>query len=34
VKLAILTILTGMSLDAAQTSLAGADGFLRRALSP
>ena len=34
VKLAILTVLTGMSLEAAQTSLAGADGFLRRALSP
>lgn len=34
VKLAILTILTGMSVEAAKTSLARAGGFLRRALSP
>lgn len=34
VKLAILTILTGMSVEAAKASLAKAGGFLRRALSP
>jgi N-acetylmuramic acid 6-phosphate etherase len=34
VKLAILTILTGMSVEAARASMAGAGGFLRRAVSP
>lgn len=34
VKLAILTILTGMSVEAAKASLAKEGGFLRRALSP
>jgi N-acetylmuramic acid 6-phosphate etherase len=34
VKLAILTILTGMSVEAAKSSLAEAGGFLRRALNP
>lgn len=32
VKLAILTLLTGQSVEAARTAMRGADGFLRRAL--
>ncbi len=32
VKLAIVTLLTGQSVDDARTAMQGADGFLRRAL--